>query len=214
MRAWDQKHFLGRAALSAAIGFCCLMGLSERAVATELPARVVTHFTIADFDGDNRPDLASVRVGQIGSDTTRYWIAFHLSSGAGQTVGLTAPTGGLQIASRDVNGDSFPDVIVTTAGTNKPVAILLNDGFGNFTASDASEFQSSFISSEQSWSVAADETGHVAAIALSRVSPSDGAAKSRALLPIVTSRLLAVRSTSPQVPALVSPFRGRAPPCR
>src|SRR4029077_5207486 len=141
-----------------------------------------THFAIADFDGDNRPDLASVHVGQSNSISTRYWIAFHLSGGSGQTVGITAPRGGLQITSRDVNGDNFPDVIVTTAWTNKPVAILLNDGFGNFTASDPANFQSAFSASEMSWTFAADEIRDTtAALLLSRGVPGDCQKQRRSL---------------------------------
>ena len=76
-------------------------------------------------------DLGTVQVGQRSSWDTHYWIAFQLSRGSRQILGVTAPTGGLQITSRDVNGDSFLDVVVTTAWTNRPVAVLLNDGQGN-----------------------------------------------------------------------------------
>ncbi len=37
-----------------------------------------------------------------------------MSAGTRQFIGLTAPVGGIQIASRDVNGDSSPDLVVTT----------------------------------------------------------------------------------------------------
>ncbi len=107
-----------------------------------------SQFAIADFDGDNRPDLATVQVGQGSSWDTRYWIAFQLSRGSRQVLGVTAPTGGLQITSRDVNGDSFLDVVVTTAWTNRPVAVLLNDGQGNFRASSPSAVPVAFTTSE------------------------------------------------------------------
>jgi hypothetical protein len=182
-------------------------------VAAAFPGQELTHFAIADFDGDNRPDLASVHVGQSNSTSTRYWIAFHLSGGSGQTVGITAPTGGLQITSRDVNGDSFPDVIVTTAWTNKPVAILLNDGFGNFTASDPAKFQSAFAASEMSWTFAADETRDtVAVLLLSRGESSNCLSEGGYLLPRGMTLLPAVRAGSALLPASVSPFIGRAPP--
>src|SRR5216683_3210378 len=94
--------------------------------------QVTSQFAIADFDGDSRPDLATVQAGVSSSWDAHYWIAFQLSSGPRQTLGITAPTGGLQITSRDVNGDSFLDVVVTTAWTNRPVAVLLNDGQGRY----------------------------------------------------------------------------------
>ena len=62
-------------------------------------------FSVADFDGDSKPDLASVQTGK--SDLTRaaYWIQLRLSAAGRQTFQIVAPIGGLQIASRDVNGD-------------------------------------------------------------------------------------------------------------
>ncbi len=211
---WVYKSFVAKAALWAFAACCWLLGISGRGVtATALPGEALTHFAVADFDGDNHPDLASVHVGQSNSTSTRYWIAFHLSGGSGQTVGITAPTGGLQITSRDVNGDSFPDVIVTTAWTNKPVTILLNDGFGNFTASDPAEFQSAFAASEMSWTFAADEIRDIAAaLPLSRGDSGDCRTEGGYLLPRGMTLLLAVRAGSALLPASVSPFIGRAPP--
>src|SRR6266851_2252006 len=119
--------------------------------------QVTSQFAIADFDGDSRPDLATVQAGVSSSWDAHYWIAFQLSSGPRQTLGITAPTGGLQITSRDVNGDSFLDVVVTTAWTNRPVAVLLNDGQGNFRASSPSAFPGAFTTSEKSWACTTDE---------------------------------------------------------
>ncbi len=216
MRAWVHTSFVRQAAFCAFAAFCWLLAITGRmAAARALPAQVTTHFAIADFDGDNLPDLASVHVGQGSSRSTRYWIAFHLSGGSGHTVGITAPTGGLQITSRDVNGDSFPDVIVTTAWTNKPVAILLNDGFGNFTASNPSEFQSAFTASETSWTFAADEIRDAtAALLLSRCVPGDCRTGSRSSLLRGLTRLLAARSASVSLLPSVLLFIARAPPCR
>ena len=214
MRVWVYKSFVTKAAFWAFAAFCWLLGISGRGVtATALLGQAPTHFAIADFDGDNRPDLASVHVGQSNSTSARYWIAFDLSGGSGQTVGITAPTGGLQITSRDVNGDTFPDVIVTTAWTNKPVAILLNDGFGNFTASDPAKFQSAFAASEMSWTFAADEIRDTAAaLLLSRGGSGDCRTEGGYLLPRGMTLPLAVRAGSGLLPASVSPFIGRAPP--
>ena len=215
MRAWVHKSVVRQAAFCAFAAFCWLLGISgRRAAASALPAQVATHFAIADFDGDNRPDLASVHIGQSSSRSTRYWIAFHLSGGSRQTVAITAPTGGLQITSRDVNGDSFPDVIVSTAWTNKPVAVLLNDGFGNFTASDPAEFQSAFAASEMSWTLAADEIRDTAALLLFRCVSGDCRKVTRSAPPRGMTRLRAPRSSFASFLASVSPFIGRAPPCR
>src|SRR5258708_535847 len=160
--------------LWAFAAFCMLLAQAVRASGAPAGSvRAASHFTIGDFDGDNRPDFASVHVGQGGLQNSRYWIAFQLSGGSGQTVSVTAPTGGLRITARDVNGDSFLDVVITTVWTNKPVAILLNDGLGNFTATNPSEFQSAFAAPETSCTSAADENRDATALFYSRSIPGD-----------------------------------------
>ena len=63
-------------------------------------------FAIADFDGDRKPDFATVEQKGSASDTTRYSIRLQLTAGATQVFGVSAPAGGLQIVARDVNGDN------------------------------------------------------------------------------------------------------------
>ena len=184
----------------------------RRAVASALPAHLPLHVAIADFDGDSRPDLASVEAGPSSSLLTRYWIAFHLSAGAGRIVGITAPTGGLQIASVDVNGDSFPDVVVTTAWTNQPVAILLNDGLGNFTPSNLSEFPNAFASPTTCWTAAPDEIRDASALLVSRCLLGDARTRRRASSLTTTAHLAAARIVSASLVAFLFPSIGRAPP--
>ena len=130
------------------------------------PAAEEVHFAIADFDGDSQPDIATVQVGQANSFNTRYWIGFKLSTGASSTVGITAPTGGLRITSRDMNGDNFLDVVVTTAWSDRPVTVLLNDGHGNFTPSDPARYSSLLESSKVVWSGAGNEIRDAAILLL------------------------------------------------
>lgn len=116
---------------------------------TESSSSHATHltnsdFAIADFDGDRKPDLATVEVQRTGSAlNARYSIRFELTDGATQNFGVTAPAGGLQIVARDVNGDSFLDLLVRTAWQHKDVAVLLNDGHGNFTLAEPPAFPGS-----------------------------------------------------------------------
>jgi len=51
--------------------------------------------------------------GLSGTVNNHYRVRFELSSGRSQNIDITAPVGGLDISSRDVNGDDFTDVIVT-----------------------------------------------------------------------------------------------------
>jgi len=131
------------------------VGLEKAAPARNVApheAGIVPQFAIEDFDGDNRPDIATVVEGRGGAADNHYRIRFQLSSGGSQNIDLTAPVGGLDITTRDVNGDDFADVVVTTTGTNRPVAVLLNDGAGTFTASDPSAFPGAFRKTNNFWS--------------------------------------------------------------
>jgi hypothetical protein len=213
MRAGNPNSFVRRVSLWAFAAFSMLLALAGRVSAA--PAAYVqaaSPFTIADFDGDNRPDFASVHIGQSGLRNTRYWIAFQLSGRSGQTVSVMAPTGGLRITARDVNGDNFPDVVITTLWTNKPIAILLNDGFGNFTAANPSEFRSAFAAPETSCTSAADEVRDATALLYSRSIPGDCGEESRSLSRRSMSGLFSPRSCRDSVSPSVSPFAGRAPP--
>jgi FG-GAP-like repeat len=213
MRAQDHTRFLRRAGLLAFAAFCWFVALAGQGTAARpASAQAFAHFAIADFDGDSRPDLATVNVGQGDARNTRYWIAFHLSGRSSQTVGITAPDGGLQITSRDVNGDSFPDVIVTTAWTNKPVAILLNDGLGNFTSSNPSQFQSAFTTSGTSWTLAENEIRDATALLLERYVPGDCRTECGLLPPGEMLRRLAPTSSFGPGLRSIAPFVGRAPP--
>lgn len=153
----DERSSWLRALRAASVVFLFLITFAQAAGAqrdpqkrASLPIPSRSQFAIDDFDGDNRPDLASVEAGQPDGCDTRYQIRFQLATGPLQTIALTAPVGGLQVRSRDVNGDSYPDVVVTTFWTNQPVAVLLNDGLGNFSQAEPSLFPGAFISSELS----------------------------------------------------------------
>ncbi len=93
----------------------------------------LSRFVIADFDGDAKPDFATVQADQFHVRVTDYSIHVRLSRGLESSIGLTALSGGLQLSSRDVNGDDKLDVVVRTALDSSLVAVLINDGQGNFT---------------------------------------------------------------------------------
>lgn len=88
---------------------------------------------IADFDGDWKPDLATVEMANLPRTHANYAIHLQLSAGADSSFLISAPNGGVRVAARDVNGDSFPDVVVSSVSEERVVAILLNDGHGKFS---------------------------------------------------------------------------------
>jgi hypothetical protein len=221
MKTLRQGHLSWSKAVSTAFAFLCLVlgfascGNAAPDVPQGEPAsspRVTSQFAIADFDGDRRPDLATVQVGQGSSSDTHYWIAFQLSGGSRQTLGITAPTGGLQITSRDVNGDSFLDVVVTTAWTNLPVAVLLNDGQGNFKATSPSAFPGAFTTSEKSWASSVHEIKDATAVLLSRYPTGNCSDGSRFSSPRNVAGLLILWASRNLPPSPVVSFLGRAPP--
>jgi hypothetical protein len=130
--------------------------------------RVTSQFAIADFDGDSLPDMATVELGQTGTSRARYWIGFHMTAGSHQRIGVTAPIGGLEIATRDVNGDNSLDLIVTTTWLNRPVAILLNDGHGNFAVTDPAAFAGVVSSVDRAWTPPGSQAKDSVAALLSR----------------------------------------------
>jgi len=174
--------------------------------------QATSQFAIADFDGDRGPDLATVQAGQSSSLDTQYWIALQLSSGPRRTLGITAPNGGLHITSRDVNGDHFLDIIVTAASTNRPVAVLLNYGQGNFRAFGPSAFPGAFTSSEKSCTSTTDEIKDATAFLLSRHPTGNCSEGSRFSSPRSMKGLLVLWTSHNSPLSSVVSFLGRAPP--
>ena len=108
-------------------------------------------FAIADFDGDLRPDLASVRSGLNTTGSTNYWIDLQFSVAKRQSIQVVGPLGGLLIAARDVNGDHAVDLILSTPGNSESLAVFLNDGHGHFSKADPTLFPEAFRNSGTSF---------------------------------------------------------------
>jgi hypothetical protein len=136
-------------------------------------------FAIADFDGDHRPDLANVQTGRADSSFTDYRIQLQLTAAGRQFLQVFAPTGGLQIAARDVNGDQAVDLVLTTAWLKQPVAVFLNDGHGGFSRVEPAAFPGAFSDSTANLARAPDAAADV--VALPPQSPSGINAEARYL---------------------------------
>ena len=174
--------------------------------------RIVPQFAIEDFDGDSRPDIATVLECRNGAADNHYRIRFQLSSGGSQNIDLTAPVGGLDLSSRDVNGDDFLDVVVTTAGTNRPVAVLLNDGAGTFTTSDPSAYPGAFRNSHNFWNGLTEELREASPVFFSRIFSSDLEASKGAFSLPVEIGVFARRSSRLETRDVEVSYLGRAPP--
>jgi hypothetical protein len=172
----------------------------------------VPQFAIEDFDGDSRPDIATVLECRNGAADNHYRIRFQLSNGGSQNIDLTAPVGGLDLSSRDVNGDDFLDVIVTTAGTNRPVAVLLNNGAGTFTASDPAAFPGAFRKSSNFWRAQTEELRDASPAFFSRFYSSDLEGSDGTFSLPVEIGVFARRSNRLETHAAEVSYLGRAPP--
>lgn len=148
------------ATLRALLILCVVFGaacrIDARGASTTPPQNFLqglhSGFAIADFDGDRKPDLATVEIENgSSSKTARYSIRFQLTLGTEQVFGVTAPPGGLQIVARDVNGDHALDVLVSTAWAHEEVAVLVNDGHGNFTLADPAAYPEAKLENAQNW---------------------------------------------------------------
>jgi hypothetical protein len=146
---FDKRIRAARIASRILIILCIFIAAAGRTVAAETsvhpspssPPAFNSVFAIADFDGDRIPDLATVEI-QNGNSSiaTEYSIRFRLTTGPVQSFGVFAPAGGLQIVARDMNGDAAMDLLISTAWLHQEVAVLLNDGHGNFTLANAGAF--------------------------------------------------------------------------
>lgn len=195
-------------------GVCATVTRAANAaqVKRAVPAPIISPFVVADFDGDSRLDIATVQTGQFGSLETKYWIQFQLSSGPRQSILVTAPTGGVHIVPRDVNGDNALDLIITTAVQHQPVAVLLNDGRGNFTVHDPGQFSASLREAPNSW-VPTPSRGSEFAAAMPSRNPSGRFPKLQRLAP--PNRQPASWRTSASCEprfVLTESLSGRAPP--
>ena len=106
-------------------------------------------FAIDDFDGDLRPDVATVQRVSNNSSNTIYKVQLEFSAGVLQSIHLVGPTGGGRIVTRDVNGDDTSDIIVSSVWREESFAVFLNDGRGAFSLADPASIPRVFGGSEK-----------------------------------------------------------------
>jgi hypothetical protein len=217
---WQEDRVKRGVAQAALFALVCLLlpacrlkaqsGPSQERLATTLTSH---DFAIADFDGDRKPDLATVEMERgVSSGDARYSIRLKLTSGNSQVLGVTAPVGGLQIVAKDVNGDNALDLLVSTAWEHQQVAVFLNDGHGNFTLAPPGGFSALIWDYDAHWGSGAIPSGDSVALLRCQSSPDAGQAMSRCKSgsrQIGLARQLALRDSSR---TFLFRLLGRAPP--
>jgi hypothetical protein len=171
-----------------------------------------TQFAIADFDGDLQPDLALIRVTSDHSPTTQYSLDLNFSSGTKPAIYIVGPSGGLQITPRDVNGDKFADLVITSLLDSEFVAIFVNDGKGNFAPAQPSDYPGARKGTDLRLIAPEDVSGGQLALQSGRDTAGDEGASSSWHKPADVSA-----ARSPGLPLTVRaelafPNAGRAPP--
>ena len=171
-----------------------------------------TQFAIADFDGDRQPDLALIRVARDGSPTSQYSVDFKFSSGHKPAIWIVGPSGGLQITPRDVNGDKFADLVVTSLFDSQFVAIFLNDGKGNFVPAEPSDYPGAVNGTDFRLIVPGDVSAGQLALQPGRDSEGDaGASAGWQEPPKISAKALPAAPLTVRA-ELAFPSAGRAPP--
>jgi hypothetical protein len=126
--------------LALAAGNACLAAEGRMLDAPPASSRSASQlgWTVADFDGDSRPDVAISRM-ESRSGGYFYWLEFDLSTDRKDSSGpqTNLPNSvsslfGLHLTPRDVDGDHDLDIVVTIGITRRPVAVWINNGKGRF----------------------------------------------------------------------------------
>ena len=145
-----QKSYLHRRAgsggwlLSLAV-FACLSS-SSAAAGDGVTANLLTSLepatpsVMADFNGDNKPDLATLAT--FGSDRQGYVDQIHIQFSAAQfpvfTFLIRPATN--HLSARDLDGDNDRDLVLETP-LRVPLAVWINDGAGHFQPGDLNKFR-------------------------------------------------------------------------
>lgn len=168
-------------------------------------------FAIDDFDGDLAPDIASVRPVSSGSSGSNYLVQLQFGSGKRRSICLAAHGRDVRIVARDVNGDRIPDLIISSAWSEEPYAVLINKGNGTFSPVDPSSVQALSRESKQSLSCLRPQLLETAA-----TSPSSGGwgfAKTKCTgHTYSTKRLVYLRNSILVRCSLLVSLPGHAPP--
>lgn len=189
----------------------CTAGASQIQAGAGASAEPGLPFAVADFDGDLRPDMADVRVGESASGTSSYWIQLQLSGAGRQFIQLIAPKGGLLIEARDVNGDHAIDLVLTTAWFGQPVAVLLNDGHGRFSRAEPASFPGAFSKPSTNWLPSTIQTTDTVGVPPESATGVDAEGAEILLGPSLVGLIPPSSAGFPADPFLAS-SAGRAPP--
>jgi hypothetical protein len=100
----------------------------------------VSGWALADFDGDSRTDVAAAQSSGHDARGFRQEVLVRLSATKHSSFTFSSRSARVRVRARDIDGDHDRDIVVLEALSSKLVGVWLNDGFGNFTEGDLSQF--------------------------------------------------------------------------
>ena len=171
-------------------------------------------WSFTDLDGDTQSDrVRSTAIGPDGLEY-RYNIEFEMSTGRiHKPISiLSGDAWGLQIASRDVDGDHDMDLVVTGGTPRHPLGVWTNDGDGNFTGAGVQQFSTSVWLDDISFRAVSPRTPDDAADFLSDSSPVVAGPSRFQSLSDTCALLLPEPAANRAKSAVPSGTRPRAPP--
>jgi len=116
--------------------FTCEPEMTRAGESSRRRSAIPMAVAMADFTGDSRPDLVTVKLDRLDSSSANYLIEVQLTEGGQQSLALTGPPGGLFVTPKDVTGDGTLDLVVRVTGSPLPIAVFLNDGCGHFARAE------------------------------------------------------------------------------
>jgi hypothetical protein len=176
--------------------------------APAMPARIKGS-VIADLDGDRQADVATSRATRRGGSSYLHDITFHFSGSEDRVITVRTILKAERMTLRDLDGDADCDLVLESI-TREPLAVLLNDGNGQFHEGDLDEFRSQ-LEHRSSHSAAPTQ----------KVAPSDELGESPdapAAIAVWTSRpelscvRFALRGSTAHCRASISEVSSRGPP--
>jgi hypothetical protein len=127
------RQLLVRHILPALVVLFCLPFAAHAATA---PSVWATNWTMADFDGDHKPDLARGRSVAHQGDHV-YQVSLELTAG-NRITSFTFRNPSeleLEISAIDVDGDNDLDLVVSGRYFGQRIGVWINDGTGSFSES-------------------------------------------------------------------------------